>query len=310
MLEKNVTNASKLTELTRRYSKFWSQFSIESRPSVVCWCIGLAVPPMEPKCNVVVLQHPAEEKRSLRTAPMLKLGLAPGKCHIYKGRRFPSQSHSQSLEETLTSPNSLLLFPSKKSVSLQDIDVTAGPYTLVLIDGTWPQAKAMYTASKLLQNMRQVKLISTGTSCYIVRTQPTDGCLSTLETAAKALSVLERDSSYTDKLIEPLNVLCRYQIDNGAIPHLSKENLLRNKSYPKLVGKRLNKLLKRAEENPLSQKWNTLSCVECLTIFVLLLFCCVTTMPTLDNWKWESKVFRSALESKLWVSTWRALRSV
>lgn len=221
---------------------------------MVCWCIGLASPPLEPKCNVVVLQHPAEEKRSLRTAPMLKLGLAPGKCHIYKGRRFPAQGHSPSVAETLTSPNSLLLFPSKKSIPLQDIDVSEGPYTIVLIDGTWPQAKAIYTASKLLQNMRQVKLVSTGNSCYIVRTQPTDGCLSTLETAAKALSVLEGDSNYTDKLIEPLKVLCRYQIDNGAIPHDSKENLLRSKRYPKLVGKRLNKLLKRADENPLREK--------------------------------------------------------
>lgn len=224
----------------------------KSRPSVVCWCIGLPSPPLEPKCNVVLLQHPAEEKRCLRTAPMLKLGLAPDKCRIYKGRRFLSQGRDQSLEEILTSPNSLLLYPSENSVPLQDIDVTAGPYTLVLIDGTWPQARAIYTSSKILQSMKQVKLISTGKSCYIVRTQPTDGCLSTLETAAKALSVLERDSKYTELLIEPLNVLCKYQIENGAVPHHSKENLLRNKSYPKLVGKRLNKLLRRVDENPLS----------------------------------------------------------
>ncbi|KAJ6636618.1 tRNA-uridine aminocarboxypropyltransferase 2 [Pseudolycoriella hygida] len=223
-----------------------------NRPSVVCWCIGLASPPLEPKCNVVLLQHPDEEKRCLRTAPMLKLGLAPGKCHIYKGRRFPSQGcHDQSLEEILTSPKSLLLYPSKNSVPLEDIDGT-GPFTLVLIDGTWPQAKAIYTSSKMLHTMTQVKLMSAGNSCYIIRTQPTDGCLSTLETAAKALSVLEGDAKYSELLIEPLKVLCKYQIDNGAVPHDSKENLLRNKSYPKLVGKRLNRLLKRVEENPLS----------------------------------------------------------
>lgn len=226
--------------------------NIYSRPTVVCWCIGLPSPPLNPKCNVVLLQHPAEEKRCLRTAPMLKLGLSPGKCQIFKGRRFPTQANSQYLEEILTSPNSLLLYPSKNAVPLQDIDVAGGPYTLVLIDGTWPQAKAIYTASKALQSMRQVKLISTGNSCYIVRTQPADGCLSTLETAASALSVLERDAIYTKLLVEPLNVLCRYQIENGAVSHDSKENLLRNQSYPKLVGKRLTKLLKRIEDNPLT----------------------------------------------------------
>ncbi|XP_037036844.1 tRNA-uridine aminocarboxypropyltransferase 2 [Bradysia coprophila] len=223
-----------------------------NRPIVVCWCIGLAKPPLEPKCNVVLLQHPAEEKRCLRTAPMLKLGLAPGKCHIYKGRRFPSQGHDPCVEQILSSSNSLLLYPSPNAVPLQDIDVAAGPYTLVLIDGTWPQAKTIYTSSKMLQRMKQVKLTLTGNSCYIVRTQPADGCLSTLETAASALSVLERDPKYTKLLVEPLNVLCKYQIDNGAVPHDSKENLLRNKSYPKLVGKRLNRLLRRIEENPLS----------------------------------------------------------
>jgi len=234
ILVKNVINAS-------------------SRPIVVCWCIGLVSPPLEPKCNVVLLQHPAEEKRCLRTAPMLKLGLAPDKCHIYKGRRFPS-GNDESLEQILSAPNSLLLYPSKNSVPLQEIDVTLGPYTLVLIDGTWPQAKAIYTASKILQNMKQVKLISTGNSCYIVRTQPSEGCLSTLETAAKALSVLENDSKFTELLVNPLNVLCKYQIDNGAVPHHSKEMLLRNKSYPKLVGKRLNKLLRMTDDKPLTSK--------------------------------------------------------
>lgn len=183
---------------------------------------------------------------------MLNLGLAPGKCHVYKGRRFPLQGHDRTLEEILKAPNSLLLFPSKNSVPLQDIDNTAGPYTLVLIDGTWPQSKGIYNSSKILQNMKQVKLTSTGNSCYVVRTQPADGCLSTLETAAKALSVLENDAKYADLLIEPLNVLCKYQIENGAVTHHSKEMLLRNKTYPKPVGKRLNRLLRMVEQNALS----------------------------------------------------------
>lgn len=184
---------------------------------------------------------------------MLILGLSPGKCDIYKGRRFPFQGHSKTLDDILTAPNSLLLYPSKDAVPLQDIDAAAGPYTLVLIDGTWPQAKAIYTSSKILHTMKQVKLISTGNSCYIVRTQPSEGCLSTLESAAKALSVLENDSKYAELLVKPLEMLCKYQIQNGAVEHHSKELLLRNKSYPKLVGKRLNKLLRVADENPLVQ---------------------------------------------------------
>lgn len=214
----------------------------------MCWCPALPSPPLRPNCNLVLLQHPAEEKRCLRTAPMLKLGLAPGKCQLYKGKRFPLARHSARLEQLLADPKSLLLYPSKDAVPLEDIDPSGGPYTLVLLDGTWPQAKAIYVCSQMLHRMRQVKLVTSGNSSYIIRTQPTEGCLSTLETAAKALAVLERDANYAAALVRPLHALCKFQIENGAVEHHSKEFLLRNEKYPKLIGKRLNKLLKGADD--------------------------------------------------------------
>ncbi|XP_044757492.1 tRNA-uridine aminocarboxypropyltransferase 2 isoform X2 [Coccinella septempunctata] len=217
-------------------------------PCSVCWCSALPNPPLCPKHRIVILQHPAEEKRSLRTAPMLKLGLEHDSCIIFRGKRFPG--HNKDLEQILLQPNTLLLWPSQESVDLAEVasEKSFPSLNLVLLDGTWPQAKTMYSGNPILQKIKQTKLLVKECSNYIIRTQPTDGCLSTLETAAEALSILENNCIYKEKLINPLKSLCKYQLQNGAVSHESKEFRIKNNSYPKLVGKRLNKVLKSAEK--------------------------------------------------------------
>lgn len=177
---------------------------------------------------------------------MLRFGLSEGKCAIYKGKRFPGKH--EDLEGLLTDPNTILLYPSKTAVDLKSLlhNNINTCFNLVILDGTWSQAKAIYASNPILHKIKQVKLLSKHVSNYVIRTQPTDGCLSTLETAAEALTLLENNDEYK-KLLAPLKTLCDFQLKNGAISHQSKEYLIKHKKYPKLIGKRLHKVLNTAE---------------------------------------------------------------
>uniref|UniRef100_A0A336LL86 tRNA-uridine aminocarboxypropyltransferase n=1 Tax=Culicoides sonorensis TaxID=179676 RepID=A0A336LL86_CULSO len=217
------------------------------RPLNACWCSALPIEPLCPKNRIVLLQHPAEEKRCLRTAPMLKLGLAQGKCLIYKGKRFIKIDDE--LKEILESENSLLLYPSRDSMAIENIPKENGPYNILILDGTWQQAKAIYSNNPQLHKLRPIKLIPRGNSSYIIRTQPHEKCLSTLESAIEALAILESDDSYRETLVKPLNRLCQVQLENGAVPHQSKVERIKNNEYPKAIGKKMNKLLRRAAEH-------------------------------------------------------------
>ncbi|KAI5740979.1 hypothetical protein M8J76_009192 [Diaphorina citri] len=216
------------------------------RPEVVCWCPFLPLEPLSPKCNLIILQHPAEEKRCLRTAHMLTLSIVPHKCVIYKGKKFPQAKHI-GLAEILSLSNTLLLYPANNAEDISQLqplsDESSKSYNIILLDGTWPQAKTIYNNSPMLHNLRRIKLTQFKGSEYVVRTQPTDGCLSTLETAAHVLSYLENQATYRDVLLRPLTALCTFQLEHGAVTHQSKEFRLKNQTYPKLIGRRLQKLL-------------------------------------------------------------------
>ena len=62
------------------------------RPSRVCWCPHLPNPKLDIVSKVLILQHPNESKRGIRTALMAVRGIEGGKCWIEKGRKFPGQS--------------------------------------------------------------------------------------------------------------------------------------------------------------------------------------------------------------------------
>ncbi|XP_037074847.1 tRNA-uridine aminocarboxypropyltransferase 2-like [Pollicipes pollicipes] len=218
-----------------------------SRPQLACWCDHLPNPPLDVHTNIIILQHPLEERRALRTAPMIQLGLAPGRCTVYRGKKFPHASHD-GLAALLRSPRTVILYPGPEAADVTSLPPAAAsepPYNVLLLDGTWRQAKTMYTMSPALHGVRQVQVSGRLCSSYVVRTQPTNACLSTVEAAAACLQHLEQRPQLGPQLLQPLHALCRVQLSHGAVRHSSKQALIERGEYERQRGARTNRMFRQ-----------------------------------------------------------------
>ena len=151
------------------------------RPVTVCWCPYLPRPRVSVRTRLVVLQHPAETRRNIRTCRMLELGLAPHCISVRPARKFPGTD--QEVAELLSASATRLLYPGPDSEPLDQVEA-ATVETLVLLDGTWEQARKIYSRNPAVQALRKVSLSVSTPSQYIVRTQPNSACMSTLEVSS------------------------------------------------------------------------------------------------------------------------------
>ena len=179
---------------------------------------------------------------------MLELGLRPGSCLVFEGTSF-SCENSPLVSSLLTQPNTFLLYPGKEAISLDDLchvkdgQESGDALTLVLLDGSWREAKAILRNSPLLQTLPRLTLKDGEPSEYVVRSQPALGGLSTLEAAGRAIEVLEQQPGLVDALLAPLRALCNTQIHHGEVqqqPSLFKaENAAYVKKKPQYPEKRM-----------------------------------------------------------------------
>ncbi|XP_004836219.1 DTW domain-containing protein 2 [Heterocephalus glaber] len=216
-----------------------------SRPQKVCLCPFLPVHPLRISTHLYIIQHPAEENKVLRTVPLLEACLPQDKCKIKIGRRF-SEERDIELSTVCRKSGTLILYPGAEAANLEEfiLDSPVYPSTIIIIDGTWSQAKDIFYKNSLFRLPKQVQLKTNISSQYVIRMQPTNRCLSTLECAAVALSILEKNNSIQETLLRPLQALCSFQLQHGAQIRLSKEYLLKNGLYPKPMPKNKRKLRK------------------------------------------------------------------
>ncbi|XP_019410747.1 PREDICTED: DTW domain-containing protein 2 [Crocodylus porosus] len=213
-----------------------------SRPQKVCLCPFLPVHPLKVSTCLYIIQHPAEESRVLRTVPLLAACLPQDKCKVLIGRRF-SEDRYPELAAVCRNSNTLILYPGAEAANLEEMALhPSGPSVIIIIDGTWSQAKDIFYKNSLFRLPKQVQLETNISSQYVIRTQPTNRCLSTLECAATALAIMEKNDAIQETILRPLQALCSFQLQHGAQIHHSKEHLLKNGLYDKPMPKNKRKL--------------------------------------------------------------------
>jgi DTW domain-containing protein YfiP len=153
------------------------------RPTRVCFCDRLLQIPS--KTHVVFIQHPLESRVAISTCRMAHLSLPNSELHVaLNAEDIPR------LVATLKEPGTALLFPADDATDVEALQTP--PKTLVVVDGTWDNAKKLFQRSPLLKALPRIGFVPPAPGNYRIRKEPAEHCLSTIEAIAQVLEKLER----------------------------------------------------------------------------------------------------------------------
>ncbi len=174
-------------------------------PKALCWCPSLE--PMPTRTRFVFLMHPKEFKQEKAGTGRLTHLCLPNSA-LYMGMGFDAHDEVQAL---IADPanHPVLLSPGRDALNLSDagsMEQGAGGGRLVdlraelqkrrlvvfLLDATWSGARKMLRLSPSLQRLPRIMFTPSAPSRYLIKQQPQEGCLSTLEATHELLSVLSR----------------------------------------------------------------------------------------------------------------------
>jgi DTW domain-containing protein YfiP len=176
------------------------------RPARVCYCEHLTS--VDTKTRIVLLQHPREEDMAIGTARMASLCLPNSELHV--GVDFRT---SPALQRALSDPDrpAALLYPSDGAVDVLT-DPPRGPITLVVVDGTWWQARKLVRVNPDIAKLPRYAFRAPTPSEYRIRKEPDEAYVSTIEALVHVLGVLEGDPEKLRALLVPFRAMIDKQI--------------------------------------------------------------------------------------------------
>ena len=148
---------------------------------------------MPTRTRFVFLMHPKEFKEEKAATGRLT-HLCLTRSEIRVGIGFDADSEVQAiLDDPALYP--VLLYPGPAAVNLStdrlDPGALAGRQLVVfLLDATWSLGKKMLRLSPTLQRLPRIMFTATAPSRYLIKQQPHEACLSTLEATHELLLAL------------------------------------------------------------------------------------------------------------------------
>jgi DTW domain-containing protein YfiP len=183
------------------------------RPPKVCYCAAL--PQLATRTRVVILQHPRERDMPIGTARMASLCLAGSSLHV--GVRWDGSAELAALLGDPARPP-ILLYPAAEAKDIL-AEPPVGPVTLVVVDGTWSQAKTVVRDNAILRALPRYAFRAPAPSQYRIRREPSDAYVSTIEALMYVLGALENDADRFRALLAPLTAMVDAQLAaNGGTP--------------------------------------------------------------------------------------------
>jgi DTW domain-containing protein YfiP len=172
---------------------------------VVCYCAHLHE--LATQTRVILLQHPREQRMKVGTARMTHLSLPNSVLRV--GLDFSADTVVQA--ELAQGGPTYVLFPTPGARDLREL--RGGPAaTLIVIDGTWRQARTLLKLNPWLQRLPAVAFSPTHPSEYQIRRQPAAHCVSTIEAVGEALRLIEPEGLPVDALLEPFRAMVSQQL--------------------------------------------------------------------------------------------------
>lgn len=174
------------------------------RPKRVCWCEAVTKVPS--RTRVVFIQHPREFKVPVSTCRMAHLSLPNSELHVAL-----TATGTPALEDVCRRPGTAVLFPTEDAVDADAIEVP--PETLVVVDGTWSNARKVVINCPLLSKLPRVAFRPEAPSRYRIRAEPDDDFVSTIEATAIVLEKLERAPGRFRPILTAFDAMVERQLE-------------------------------------------------------------------------------------------------